>query len=228
MLRLRDEPANSAGETALAELCSIYWYPLYAFALRSGHSQHDAEDLTQGFFARLIDGNLFAKADPARGRLRSFLLGAFKHFMSETWRHAIRQKRGGGRPAIPIHELHARDLENETSATSPSCDPELLYDRVWFDVLLDHALNELEQEYRRRGKGELFERLQEFLAWNRKDARLAEIARELGMTPGAIRVAIVRMRNRFRQFIEREIAETVANPEEAAQELDHLRRALGA
>ncbi|MBI4661359.1 MAG: sigma-70 family RNA polymerase sigma factor [Verrucomicrobia bacterium] len=228
VLRLREGRADASGEKALAELCEMYWYPLYAFARRCGQAPHDAEDLTQGFFARLLERDLFAKADPSRGRLRSFLLGAFRHFMSEEWRQAGRQKRGGGRVVIPLHQLRSEEMERETGVNYPSADPDVLFDRVWFDVLLEHALDELEAEYRRRGRWQVFRRLQEFLAWNRKDGRLAEAASELEMSPGAVRVTVLRMRARFRELIERQIAETVGNNEEAAAELEHLRRVLGA
>jgi RNA polymerase sigma factor (sigma-70 family) len=225
IVRLRNGVADAEGAKVLAELCEAYWYPLYTFARRAGHSPHDAEDLTQGFFACLLECDLFAKADPSRGRLRSFLLGSFKHFMSSEWRNANREKRGGGRGTLPIHELKAEEI-NAADDTFDS-NPELMFDRVWFHVLLDRALNHLEDEYRRRGRAEMFKRLQEFLAWNRRDVPLAEVARELGMSPGAVRVTILRMRTRFRDLIEREIAETVGTAAEAAAELDHLRQVLG-
>ena len=223
VLRLRER--DGSGEKALAELCEIYWRPLFTFARRCGHSAHDAEDLTQGFFARLLKSELLVRADPARGRLRSFLLGAFRNYMSEEWRAATRQKRGGGFAPLSLQE--SPDLPSSSSAVSEA-DPESLFDRIWFDALLEHALNELEQEFRQRGKGEMFRRLQEFLAWNRKDGRLGEAAKELGMSPGAARVAVLRMRERFRQLIERQIAETVGSREDAAEELRRLRRVLGA
>jgi DNA-directed RNA polymerase specialized sigma24 family protein len=227
VLRLREGTAAAAGEKVLADLCEMYWYPLYAFARRSGHSAQDAEDLTQGFFARLLERDLFVKADPARGKLRSFLLGAFKHFMSEEWRHATREKRGGGQWAIPIHELRPSEVDRSAALGCDHSDPDLLFDRVWFETLLKQALDELKQEYSRRGRGEIFARLQEFLAWNRKDGRVAEAARELNMSPGALRVAVLRMRARYRELIEREVAQTVGNSADAASELDHLRRVLG-
>lgn len=206
----------------------MYWYPLYAFARRCGRAPEDAEDLTQGFFARLLERDLFAKADPARGRLRSFLLGTFKNFMSEEWRQAHRQKRGSGRVLIPIHEVREEEIEQGNGASYPAADPEVLFDRIWFDVLLKHALDELEKEYDQRGRLAVFQRLKEFLAWNRKDARLAEVARDLGLSPGAVRVTILRMRGRFRELIKRQITETVGTAAEAVAEMEHLRRVLGA
>lgn len=228
VLRLRAGAGDAAGEKALAELCEMYWRPLYAYARRCGRPPTDAEDLTQGFFARLLEQDLFAKADPARGRLRSFLLGAFKNFMSEEHRQAGRQKRGGGQIPVPLDQLRSSDLDQQLAANDPAMDAESMFDRVWFDTLLDHALGALEQEYEQRGKGEMFRRLQEFLAWNRKEGRLAEVAAELDMSPGTVRVTILRMRQRFRELIERQIAETVRDPAEAAEELSHLRRVLGA
>ena len=226
VLRLQQAGSDSTADKALAELCEMYWYPLYAFARRSGQTSQDAEDLTQGFFARLLERDLFSKADPSRGRLRSFLLGAFKHFMSEEWRQAHRQKRGGGQSAIPIHQLRVEEVESQASGFGSGADAEGSFDHVWFDTLLGHALDDLQEEYRRRGKSEVFHRLQEFLAWNRKDARLAEVAAGLKMSPGAVRVTILRMRQRFRELIERHIADTVETPAEVAEELAHLRRVL--
>ncbi|HVY68904.1 MAG TPA: sigma factor [Verrucomicrobiae bacterium] len=228
VLRVRDGVVDPLGEKALAELCEMYWSPLFAFARRCGHGAEDAEDLTQGFFTRLLARDLFAKADPSRGRLRSFLLGAFKNYMSEEHRQAGRQKRGGNQVIVSIDELGWEVAADEGGEHDPAVDAESLFDRVWFDTLLEHALAALEQEYARRGKGELFRRLQDFLAWNRKDGKLEEAARDLEMSPGALRVAILRMRHRFRELIERQIMETVQSPAEAAEEMQHLRRVLGA
>jgi RNA polymerase sigma-70 factor (ECF subfamily) len=228
VLRVRAGEATGESAKALAELCEMYWPPLYAYARRCGQSAEDAEDLVQGFFGRLLERELFAKADPERGRLRSFLLGAFKNFMSEEWRQATRQKRGGGQSFIPIHDLHGAALESQIERNDPSLNPESLFDRVWFDLLLEHALQDLEAEYVQRGKAELFKKLQDFLAWNRREGKLAETAAELRMSTGAVRVAILRMRQRFRELIERQVFETVQSPAEAVEELAQLRRVLGA
>lgn len=228
VLQLRENPGNPEGTRALEELCKMYWYPLYAYARRCGQAAEDAEDLVQGFFGRLVERDLFARADSGRGRLRSFLLGAFKNYMSEEWRQASRQKRGGGQVLIPIHSLPLEDLRECTGSENSTLNAESLFDRVWFDLLLENALKDLEAEYAARGKGDLFRKLQDFLAWNRKEGKLAEVAATLQMSPGAVRVTILRMRQRFRELIERQISQTVRSPEEASEELAQLRRVLGA
>lgn len=223
VLRARADRAGGAGaERALADLCTAYWYPLYAYARRCGQSPHDAEDLTQGFFGRLLERDLFAKADPARGRLRSFLLGSFKLFMSEEWHQANRQKRGGGQVPVPIDQVQAEEIYRGAGADRLS--PEVLFERAWLNSLLEGALNQLEREQRQRGKEALFHRLQDFLAWDRGEQRINELARELGLSPGALRVTIFRLRQRFRELLEQQVADTVATPAEAAKELQELLR----
>jgi RNA polymerase sigma-70 factor (ECF subfamily) len=226
VLQVRQGSHDSEGQKALAELCQIYWHPLYAYARRCGQSSEDAEDLTQGFFARLLERNLFSKADPSRGRLRSFLLGAFKNYMSEEWRRGVRQKRGGGQTPLPLHELRNEQLDCAAPGSPLAKEPDALFDRIWFEALLERAMKRLEEEYRKRGKIEVFLNLQEFLAWNQKDTRLAKVGEEINMSPGAVRVALLRMRQRFRQLIEEEVAVTVGRPEEASEELAYLLRSL--
>jgi RNA polymerase sigma-70 factor (ECF subfamily) len=226
VLRVRaDGVGGGAVERALADLCAAYWYPLYAYARRCGRSPEDAEDLTQGFFGRLIERELFTKADPARGRLRSFLLGSFKRFMSEERQQANRQKRGGGQVFVPIDQVQAEQLYRGAGADELS--PDVLFERAWFNALLEGALDELEREQRQRGKEQLFHRLQGFLAWDRGEQRINDLAREIGMSAGALRVTIFRLRQRFREILERQITDTVETPAEAAQELRQLLRAVG-
>lgn len=223
VLRARADIAEGTGaERALADLCAAYWYPLYAYARRCGQSPHDAEDLTQGFFGRLLERDLFAKADPARGRLRSFLLGSFKLFMSEAWHQASRQKRGGGQASVPIDQVQAEEIYRGAGAEQLS--PEALFERAWLNSLLEAALAQLEREQRQRGKEALFQRVQDFLAWDRGEQRINELARELGQSPGALRVTIFRLRQRFREILEQQVADTVTTPAEAAKELQELLR----
>jgi RNA polymerase sigma factor (sigma-70 family) len=224
VLRVRKKEGEE-GAKALADLCALYWFPLYAFARRCGHSPEDAEDLTQGFFGRLLERDLLAKADPARGRLRSFLLGVFKNFISEVQREAAAQRRGGGKTFINIdlaeaEEWYGKELVDEGT-------PELLFERSWFHQVLENTLGRLEAEYRERGKAELFTRLQDSLAWHSAEKGIPEIADALHMSAGAVRVAIFRLRQRFAELLEKQIADTTASESEAREELDHARRVIG-
>ncbi|MBI2927869.1 MAG: sigma-70 family RNA polymerase sigma factor [Verrucomicrobia bacterium] len=225
VLRARSAHEPEAAR-ALEELCRAYWYPLYAFARRCGHGAEDAEDLTQGFFARLVSRELFAKADPVKGRLRSFLLGALKHFMSEHARRERCEKRGGGQAVMSFDQALAEawfQAEPKDEAT-----PDLAFDRNWANAVLQQALLGLERESAQRGRAELFRRLREFLASDSEPGRLSAVAGELGMSPGAVRVAIHRLRLGFRRKLEEQIAHTVASPAELQEEMQHLRRILGA
>jgi RNA polymerase sigma factor (sigma-70 family) len=225
VLRIRSRQENCEAEAkALAELCEIYWFPLYAFARRCGHSPEDAEDLTQGLFGRLLERELLSKADPARGRLRSYLLTIFKRFMTETEREARAERRGGKNTFVSFDSLEAEE-RYATEMVDPAT-PEILYERSWFKSLLQLTLDRLDHEYQRRGKHELFRRLHDCLAWNSAEERVPEIAHDLLMSPGAVRVAIFRMRQRFGELLEESIADTTSSGPEAEEELEHLRRVM--
>ncbi|MCI0540140.1 MAG: sigma-70 family RNA polymerase sigma factor [Verrucomicrobiales bacterium] len=225
VLRVRSgQTDREAGAKALAELCEIYWFPLYAFARRCGHPPHDAEDLTQGFFGRLLERELLAKADPARGRLRSFLLGVFKRFISEVERESRAQRRGGGHTFVSFDVEEAEERYGHEIVDAAT--PESLFERSWFDRLLQYTLDRLEQEYDQRGKGDLFRRLQDSLAWNSAETRVSDLARQLGMSSGAVRVAIFRMRQRFSELLEEHVADTTVSESETQEELEHLRRVM--
>ena len=209
---------------ALAHLCGTYWYPLYAYARRRGSSPHDAQDLTQEFFARLLEGNWVARADQHRGRFRSFLLSAMKHFMANEWNKAQAQKRGGGRPMLSLDDDSAEDryrLEPAEKAT-----PESLFERGWALTLLDGVLARLEQEYCRAGKQAWMEAMRPALTADREAIDYGEMARKLGVTETAARVAVHRLRHRYRQLIRAEVAGTVASPEEVEAEMRHLFQVL--
>lgn len=225
VIRIRAGVAGGeASAKALAELCEIYWFPLYAFARRCGHSPHDAEDLTQGFFGRLLERELLAKADPTRGRLRSFLLGVFKRFISEVERHTHAQRRGGGHTFVSFDVMEAEERYGHELVDAST--PESLFERSWFNRLLQYTLDRLELEYQQRGKGDLFRRLQDCLAWNSAERRIPELAGQLAMSPGAVRVAIFRMRQRFSQLLEIHVADTTGSEAEAQEELEHFRRIM--
>lgn len=205
---------------ALESLCENYWYPLYAYARRRGCSPHDAQDLTQEFFARLLEGNWVAKANRDRGRFRSFLLSAMKHFMANEWNRSQTQKRGGGRPILSLNDNSAErryGFEPVEKAT-----PESLYERRWALTLLDSVLVRLEEEYRREGKQIWMEAMRSALTAERGAIDYKEVAQRLNMTETAARVAVHRLRKRYRQLIRAEVGRTVASPLEVETELRHL------
>ena len=209
---------------ALARLCQVYWHPLYAYVRRLGHSPHDAQDLTQEFFARLLEKNYLSDADASRGRFRSFLLGALKHFLANEWHKAHAQKRGGGHVPIPI------DLG--TSETSYGFEPadnttaEKIFERRWALTLLAQVLKRLREEYLRDGREKLFDELKPTLTEASRTVRYVEIANRLGSSEGAVKVAVHRLRQRYREVLRAEIADTVASPAEVEDELRNLFAAL--
>jgi len=209
-----------AARKALAELCRTYWYPLYAFVRRGGHSAGDAEDLTQAFFARLLEKNDVARADRARGRFRTFLLAAMKHFLANEYDRAHAAKRGGGHKIVFFDEQTAETRYARTGGGEMT--PEALFDRAWAASLLRNVMAELRDEYVGRGRGELFDRLRGLLADEPAGASSAQLAAELGLTGTALRVAVHRMRGRYRRKLRQAIADTVAGPEEVDDEIRRL------
>ena len=216
--------AHGAGDAraraALDEWCGQYWFPLYAFARRCGHDPAAAEDLTQGFFALLLSHELLAKADRERGKLRSFLLGSFKNFISTETRREHREKRGGARAAFSLDQARAEEWFGVEPVDDAA--PEARFDRDWANATVAQALAAVEAESQARGKGALFARLREFLAWDRTEPQVAEAARDLGLSVGAVRVAVHRLRLAFRRQLENQIAQTVAAPGELADEMRYL------
>ena len=221
--------AASAGESpdarmALERLCTLYWYPIFAFVRRQGHSTEDAEELTQGFFARLIEKNDLGDADRNRGRFRSFLLTSCQHFLSNEYDRARRLKRGGGYVHVPIDIATAEERYERAVAEGET--PETLYDRQWCLTLLQSVLDALRQEYRAAGREKLFERLAAFLTFDDSAGSYADVARELSMTPAAVKVAAYRMRNRYRDALRQYVADTLGSGEEVDDEIRYLMRTL--
>jgi RNA polymerase sigma factor (sigma-70 family) len=215
---------EAEARAAREEICADYWYPLYAFARRSGRSAEDAEDLTQDLFQRLITRNLLARADPERGRLRSFLLGTMQRCLSEASRSEHRQKRGSGIAAVSLDAIEAEKwLETEQAQIAT---PEIFFDRAWARLLLRRALSAVEHEYQKRGAGDVFDALKGFLDWNRSEADIPAAAAALGQSRGTVNVALHRLRLRFHRALEREVAKTLSDPADAEDELRHLLRAL--
>ena len=209
---------------ALERLCASYWYPLYAFVRRRGHSPHDAQDLTQEFFARLLKHNWIADADRDKGRFRSFLLMAMKRFLSKEWEKARTLKRGGHVQMVPIQFDMAETRYTREPADTTT--PEQEFERQWVMTLLDAVLKRLRQDYAEAGKGGLFETLKPCLIGSRESQPYADLAAELGMSEGAVKMAVCRLRERYRACLKEEISQTVASPAHVDEELRHLFRVL--
>lgn len=217
---------TTQAHAALEGLCRMYWYPIYHFVRRQGHSMHDAQDLTQEFFARLLAKNFLSGADESRGRFRSFLLASFKHFLANEWDRARAQKRGGG--MIPI-SIDAAAAETSCHSMIEPADPataEKIFERRWALTLLEQVLRRLREEYTSTGRGKLFEQLKPTLTEASRTVKYAEIAEQLGTTEGAVKVAVHRLRHQYRELLRAEIAETVSSPEEVEDELRNLFSAL--
>lgn len=205
---------------ALEGLCRTYWYPLYVYLRRQGNRPEDAQDLAQEFFFRLLEKNYLAKADRERGKFRTFLLQSLKNFMINEWKAAGRRKRGGGFEFISID---AEAAEGRFAAESaPSADPENEYEQRWAVTLIEKALTTLRQEFQAADKARMFEELSGFIWGAQSTASYAEIAGHLHLTEGAVKVAVHRLRQRFRELLRAEIAHTVARPEDIDDELRHL------
>ena len=212
------------GRAALAWLFEVYAYPLYAFARRRGASPQDAEDAVQELFATLAAKGALASADPRRGRFRAYLLGAFEHRLSNRRRFLRALRRGAGRPVV---SLDAADAEQRYALEPVDArSPQRLYEAAWARTLIERAFAALRAEYARGGKQALFERLRSLLIEGGEQG-YRELAAELGLTEGALKVAVHRLRKRFRAALEAEIAETVEGPAEVQDEIRHLFEALG-
>jgi RNA polymerase sigma-70 factor (ECF subfamily) len=212
-----DRSTPEAGR-ALASLCEAYWYPLYAEGRRRGLSAEDASDRTQAFFARMLETGDLSSADRHKGRFRSFLLASFGHFLSNEWDRERAVKRGGGRVVSidtpQVESRYAREPSHEAT-------PERLFDRRWALTVIDRALERLCEECGRAGRGELFAILKGALAGDRGQP-YSDLAARLGMTEGAVKVAVSRLRGRCRELIRDEIAQTVGSAEEIDDELRQL------
>jgi RNA polymerase sigma factor (sigma-70 family) len=211
-------------EEALARLCSLYWYPVFAFVRRQGNSSEEAQELTQSFFTRLIDKNDLEDADRSRGRFRTFLLASCRHFLSNEYDRARRIKRGGDRVPISLDVALAEGRYQRALAHAET--PERLYDRQWCLSLLDGVLETLREEYAAAGNDRLFDRLRGFLTFDESAGSYADAAGDLGMTPAAVKVAAYRLRRRYRDALRRCVADTVASDSEVDDEIRYLLRTL--
>ena len=223
VLAAQDSAGPQSGE-ALEKLCRAYWYPLYAYVRRLGHQTADAEDLTQEFFARLLAKEWLASADREKGRFRTFLVVALKRFLANEWDRVHRDKRGG-------HALHF-PLDTELAEARYQSEPALnltadrIYERRWALTLLESTMNRLREEFGQANKAAEFERLKVFLTADKSAIAYAGVARDLGINEGAARVAVHRLRRRFREVFREEVAHTVAGSEEVDEELRYILSAV--
>ncbi len=223
VLRAGREFSPEAHE-ALEQLCTAYWYPLYVHVRRLGWGPEDAQDLTQQFFARFLERKYFQLADPERGRFRSFLLTSLKHFLADEWEKLRTQKRGGGQRAISWDGI---DPEEQYRHEPPeTLFPDLIYEKRWAGILLDGVLNQLRAEYEKAGRVSDFDQLKNFVWGDGHAGTYAEVAARLKIEEGAVKVAVHRLRKRFRDQLRLEVLRTVSSPEEVDEELRHLRSLL--
>lgn len=205
---------------ALEHLCRSYWYPLYAYVRRQGYSPADAQDLTQGFFLRLLQKNLVAVAQADRGKFRWFLLASLRHYLANEWDRAKAQRRGGRYTFIPLDEAAAEDLYRQD--TGQGLAPEKLYDRAWAVMVMQRVRDRLREEYAAAGKAERLEILDELLPGEEGEMTRSEAALRLGLSAGGVRTEIHRLRRRYGELLRAEVAHTVSAPNEIEEELRHL------
>lgn len=205
---------------ALEKLCRTYWYPVYVYVRRQGHDAHDAQDLTQEFFTRLLERNYLGTVERAKGKFRSFLIASLNHFLANEWDKARAQKRGGGKTILSLDD----DTAENRYALEPvaQVSPEKNFDRRWALALLDQALTRLWDEFVAAGKAEQFNALKVFLEDGTNAGEYAPVADQLKMTPAAVAMAVSRLRQRYRDLLLEEVAQTVSNPAEIEGELRYL------
>ena len=218
--RQRPSPESAA---ALEAICRSYWYPLYAYIRRYGHSPHDAQDLTQEFFCRLLEKRWLDAADRDKGKLRTFLIVALKKFMSKEWRRASGQRRGGGHAHVQFDTVFA---ESRYAADSRSLAPDEIFDQQWALTLLDLTTNRLRAEFATADKPDDFDVLKSCLTAQRGTIDYAAVANRLGVAEGAARVTVHRLRKRFRKIYREELSQTLADDADLDAEMRHLAAAL--
>ena len=216
------DPRRKDARSALVSLCENYWYPLYAYLRRRGYPADQAQDLTQGFFIRMLEGRYLDRADPEKGRFRSFLLSSLKFFVADEEDRDRAHKRGGG-ALVPLEFSSGEERYRREPAHDET--PERIFERRWALSVLDRVVEKLRNEFVQHGRPEHFERLKVFLL-GQSDAPYAALAREMNTSEGALKVAIHRLRKRYRELFRQEIADTVANPAEVESELRFLATVL--
>jgi RNA polymerase sigma-70 factor (ECF subfamily) len=209
---------------ALEKLCRAYWYPLYAYVRRRGHGPEDAQDLTQEFFLRLIEKNWLTGVAPEGARFRSYMLTMVKGFLANAYDRAQAAKRGGGRVIVPLDPQQAEERFSNEPATTET--PEIVFERRWALAVLEEALNRLRAAAGAADKARHFEQLNPFLSREPDEGEYAGIAAQLGMSAGAVGVAVHRLRQRYRETLRATVADTLANPGQVDEELGHIFAAL--
>jgi RNA polymerase sigma factor (sigma-70 family) len=215
---------TTQAQTALEQLCRLYWYPIYHFVRRQGYATHDAQDLTQEFFARMLEKNWIAHADQSRGRFRSFLLFVLKRFLAVEWHKANAQKRAVNRRCLPLPLDSAETRYNREPDESST--PEQAFEKQWALTLLETVLHQLRDDYQQDGNERLFETLKPCMTGRSELQPYAALAAQLQMSEGAVKVAVHRLRGRYRERLKAEIAHTVASPADVESEMRHLFRVL--
>lgn len=223
VLKARSNQTTEA-QKALNELCSAYWYPVYAYIRRTSASPEDAQDLTQGYFAGLLERGYLDRADREKGKLRAFLLADVKLFLSNERGRQRAEKRGGGRVIESFDKALAEQRYDVEPVDHNS--PDQLFDRAWATTLLNGVQETLQREYSLKGQQSTFEVLQQFIAWNAGDESYADVATKLGKTVSDVKVSVHRMRKRYRALLEEVVSDTVSSPEEVAQEIGMLAAAF--
>ena len=216
------DPQRKEARSALVDLCENYWYPLYAYLRRRGYSAEEAQDLTQEFFVRVLEGRYLDRADPGKGRFRSFILTSLKFFVADEGDRQRARKRGGG-AVLPLEFSSGEDRYQREPAHDET--PERIFERRWALSVLDRVVEKLRNEFVHHGRPEHFERLKVFLL-GQSDAPYAALAQEMNTSEGALKVAIHRLRKRYRELFRQEIADTVADPAEVESELRFLAAVL--
>ncbi len=221
---------NAAGRStpetagALDQLCSTYWYPLYAYVRRKGHAPQDAQDLTQEFFSRLLESPWLRDVHPSKGKFRSFLLASMNHFLANEWRRNQTQKRGGGREIFSLDGVAAEDLYRFEPSHNDT--PDKVFERRWAMILVEQVVTRLQEDYCAFGKGDLFEALKPMLDGEMNPEGYAAVAARLGMTEAAMKKAAQRLRESYGELLRAEVAQTVSDPLEVEDELRNLFTAL--
>jgi RNA polymerase sigma factor (sigma-70 family) len=213
-------------QAALEELCGLYWYPIYVFLRRHGYARHDAEDLTQGFFVKLLHDETFDAAKADKGRLRTFLLCSLDRHLADQQRRQLALKRGGGQQIIAFEELHAE--ERYALEPQDQRDPEWLFTRAWAHLLIDSVRDKLRETFSETGRAGVFETLLPFLLWEDAPPSYREVAQKLEASETAVRLLVFRMRTKFRELLRDEVARTVLAPQEVADELEWIKSVLAA
>ena len=213
-------PGSPSADVALEELCRTYWYPLYVYVRHRGHSPEDSEDLTQAFFSRFLAKNYLAGLDSNRGRFRAFLLASLKHFLANEWDRSQRQKRGGGAALLSL-DYHGADTRYQIDPPD-NLSPDKLYDRAWATTLLERVIARLREENQNEERAGHFEQLKSYLMVGASDIPYTAAAGALAMSEGTVRVAVHRLRRRYRELLKQEIIQTLADPSQAEEEMRAL------